>query len=488
MNVNTIGFPFASPTGAPVFGTADQGFALALGTISGFGTPKLADTVPQGNAAKTPLLSADGTPVPLDARALVRAQPGSPITLAQLLTAGSKLPIAEVKIPPAEIAGQPAVTPELAAPPSAPDKADIVAPQPADTPAAATTPDANQPDAAPVTADSNTPVPCGLVTDALPAPLDLPTASRPTKTETAAAAPATPVKARKQVAIEPDAPALPLDPLAAQPGATPTVPAMPVPAAAPAPQPAAPAAATGRKSDGLRVGKAVFVAPNLAEAPVADANEAPAVKPAKVADTTPNGASLSDAALPKETVAKAEGRATAPQQSFASQISQPAAPAPAHAAATAPTAPATPADPMIPARTGQLGRALGVEIARKVSAGEDTLRVRLNPVELGRVEVTLAFDDTGNMRATMRTESQHALDLLRQDAPDLGRALDSAGIRADTQSFRFENRSDGGSGSGGQPGQHQSRGNSQHGFKDEPETTAPVYRAIRNDGQVDLLA
>jgi flagellar hook-length control protein FliK len=200
---------------------------------------------------------------------------------------------------------------------------------------------------------------------------------------------------------------------------------------------------------------------------------------------------LPDAALPAEIAAKIDARPGAapalPPQSFAAQVTQSAAQAPAHAAAPAPAVPI--ADPMIPARAGQLGHALGVEIARKVDAGEDTLRVRLNPVELGRVEVTLAFDDRGNLRATMRTESQRALDLLRQDAPDLGRALDSAGIRADGQSFRFENRGDGNGGStGGQAGQHQSRGNSQHAFKDEPETTAPAYRAIRNDGQVDLLA
>ena len=483
MNVNTIGFPFASPTGAPVFGTADQGFALALGTISGFGTPKLAGAVPQGDPAKPPLLSEDGTPAPLDARALVRAQPGSPITLAQLLTAGSKLPIADVKIPPAGIPGQPetpAAAPELAAQPSVPQTID---PQTIETPVVATAPDTAHPYAAPVKADPEGPVPCGLATDELPAPLDLPTATRPTKPETLPAATATPVKARKPVATESDAPALPADPLAVQPNVTPAVPAALVAVAAPAPQPAA---TSDRKAENGR-GKAVSAALAPTDAPIADANEALATKLPKTTDTTPNGASLSDAALPNETAARAEGRAAAPTpQSFASQVSHPTAAAPTHTPAA--TAPAVPAEPMVPARAGQLGHALGVEIARKVGTGEDTLRVRLNPVELGRVEVTLAFDDTGNLRATMRTESQHALDLLRQDAPDLGRALDSAGIRADTQSFRFESRGDGNSGSGGQSGQHQSRGNSQHGFKDEPETPAPAYRAIRNDGQVDLLA
>jgi flagellar hook-length control protein FliK len=161
-----------------------------------------------------------------------------------------------------------------------------------------------------------------------------------------------------------------------------------------------------------------------------------------------------------------------------------------HVAPAANAAPATPAaEPVLNARAGELGRSLGVEIARKVDAGEDMLRVRMNPAELGRVEVTLAFDDKGRVQATMRAESQHTLELLRQEAPDLGRALDQAGIRSDASSFRFESR-DGGTGSGGngqQASQQQSRGGNQQ-FHDEPDAQTAAYRPIRGDGQVDLIA
>jgi flagellar hook-length control protein FliK len=89
----------------------------------------------------------------------------------------------------------------------------------------------------------------------------------------------------------------------------------------------------------------------------------------------------------------------------------------------------------------------------------------------------------------MRAESQHTLELLRQEAPDLGRALDQAGIRSDASSFRFESR-DGGTGSGGngqQASQQQSRGGNQQ-FHDEPDAQTAAYRPIRGDGQVDLIA
>jgi flagellar hook-length control protein FliK len=152
------------------------------------------------------------------------------------------------------------------------------------------------------------------------------------------------------------------------------------------------------------------------------------------------------------------------------------------------TTAAAPAEPVIEARAGHVGHSLGVEIARKVELGEETLRIRLNPIELGRIEVTLAFDDKGSLQATVRTESAQAMDLLRQDAPDLARTLDQAGVRTDAQSFRFENRGgDGGGQQAQQQNQHSNRG--QFASSDDDASTAePIYRPIRSDGQVDLLA
>lgn len=165
--------------------------------------------------------------------------------------------------------------------------------------------------------------------------------------------------------------------------------------------------------------------------------------------------------------------------------------APAHAAAEPARAQAAPApaaaEPVVAARPGHLGQQMGIEIARKVEAGEDTLRVRLSPDNLGKVEVTLSFDDGGKLHATVRAESAHALDLLRQDMPDLGRSLDQAGIRADAQSFRFESRSEGGNAQSQQQ-QGQNAAGKQLAGNEETDTSDTAYRSIRGDGQVDLLA
>ena len=144
-------------------------------------------------------------------------------------------------------------------------------------------------------------------------------------------------------------------------------------------------------------------------------------------------------------------------------------------------------EPVIEARPGHLGQSLGVEVARSVKLGEQELRIRLNPVELGRIEVKLAFDENGALQATVRAESQAALDLLRQDAPELARTLDQAGIRADAQSFRFESRADTGAGTGSGQQQRGGQSQQQHARHDDLEP-APEYRTVRGDGRVDLLA
>lgn len=175
-----------------------------------------------------------------------------------------------------------------------------------------------------------------------------------------------------------------------------------------------------------------------------------------------------------------------PQATFAA-LAQPTHTAPASSSA-APAMPA-PQEPVVSTRPGQFGQSMGVAIARTVEAGEETLRVRLNPDNLGRVEVTLAFED-GTLKATVRAESQRALDLLRQDMPDLARSLDQAGVRNDAQSFRFEARTDTGSSpqqGGGQQQRGQNPQQQRHAQADDLEP-APAYRAIRADGQVDLLA
>ena len=484
MQINNIGFAGLLGAGGANPGDAGTGFAQTLGLM--LGAP-----APMGTPAKL-AVPATGAPPTAANDALA---PATSLSMAQLLTTAA----------PAAIATAPATATETATAVPAP-----VA------------------DALPETLVPAAPTVQAPV-DALPVATEEPAAALP-------ATPDKPVVAAQPVEAKPAKPGKPVAAVQPDPATQGTLPAPAEPAGevkaeAPAEEPKAPVKRGPRLAGDDAALPAADTAMIPADAPAVDmvavaVAQAPvqpevAVKPqpsttrqfgdvstgtrkadAKVASADAKGteptvndkleaatSAIAGKSGQKNDNAAGDERGQAP--AFTLRQDAATAPTPTHHATEAARTQAAPAvaaaEPVIAARPGHLGQQMGVEIARKVEAGEDTLRVRLSPDNLGKVEVTLSFDDSGKMHATVRAESQHALDLLRQDAPDLGRALDQAGIRSDAQSFRFESR---GEGSNAQAQQQQGQNNrgGQFAGNEEPETAQPAYREIRGDGQVDLLA
>ncbi len=161
------------------------------------------------------------------------------------------------------------------------------------------------------------------------------------------------------------------------------------------------------------------------------------------------------------------------------------------APAPAPVAAAPVPEARVAAEPGRMGHEMAVAIARHTAeGGGEALTVRLNPAEFGRIDVTLSFDDRGTLRAVLAAETPAALDLLRRDSADLGRALSDAGMRTDAQSFRFDTRQ-GGADAGGQGAQGQPRWQAAATPRNASTTTdlpEPEYRLLRLRGGVDLMA
>lgn len=465
MQINTIGFPAGLLGAASADSVAGFGFAQMLGA--------------PGNSG--PTLSAAANDV---------LAPAAPLSMAQLLTTAAPAPAAEA--PPVEAALPQPVTPAEVQPPAG--SLPAVAEDPAAMPDKPSPPGMEAKPARPATNAQ----PAKPATNGQPAPLPA---------EPAIDVPVTPAaETGEQVQAEQqEEPKVPIkrgprpanlgeEPPAAAPAAVPDnaqaadmvavalVQAPPRPELATRPQPS-PARQIGEASPPARKADAVRGNQGVAQA----------AEPATGGDKVQAAASAT-AGKPDGGKDNMPGDEPGPAPAFTLRHDTHAAPAAPHAATDAPRSQAAPAmaaaEPVIAARPGHLGQALGVEIAHKVEAGEEMLRVRLSPDNLGKVEVTLAFDDAGTLRATVRADSAHALDLLRQDAPDLGRALDQAGIRADAQSFRFESRTGDGNAQAQQQSQQQNQNSSagQRAGNDEPDTADIAYRSIRGDGQVDLLA
>lgn len=101
-----------------------------------------------------------------------------------------------------------------------------------------------------------------------------------------------------------------------------------------------------------------------------------------------------------------------------------------------------------PAPAPPVKEQVAVQIQRGLSQGQQRLNIRLQPPELGRIDVKLDVGDDGITRATLSIDQPETLDLLQRDARGLERALQNAGLKTDSNSLSFDLRG----GDGREPG------------------------------------
>lgn len=92
---------------------------------------------------------------------------------------------------------------------------------------------------------------------------------------------------------------------------------------------------------------------------------------------------------------------------------------------------------------------VAVSIRNAASEGVDKISVQLRPEHLGRVDVKLEIGHDGRVQGVIQADTRETLDMLRQDSRALQQALKDAGLNADSQSFTFEHRNEGGQGQDG---------------------------------------
>ncbi len=89
------------------------------------------------------------------------------------------------------------------------------------------------------------------------------------------------------------------------------------------------------------------------------------------------------------------------------------------------------------------------EIATHFKKGATRFEIRLDPPELGRVDVRIDVDTDGRVTSRMTVEKTETLDLLKADQRALERALNEAGFKSEQNSLSFSLKDD--RGGGGQP-------------------------------------
>ena len=82
-------------------------------------------------------------------------------------------------------------------------------------------------------------------------------------------------------------------------------------------------------------------------------------------------------------------------------------------------------------------RDISVHISQHVDTGMNRFQLRLDPPELGRVEVRMEISPEGKLSAVIAVERPETLDLLQRDSRALEKSLADAGLKTDSNSLSF---------------------------------------------------
>lgn len=137
------------------------------------------------------------------------------------------------------------------------------------------------------------------------------------------------------------------------------------------------------------------------------------------------------------------------------------------------------------------------EVVRQFNQGSSRFQIRLDPPELGRIDVRMQIDGDGNLQARMTVERAETLDLMQRDQRQLEKALAQAGLDASKTSLEFSLRQNP-QGRDGQPFNqqfNQQQGGNQAPWQDRnaagdadlPEITTTQYRGLASPSGVNLF-
>ncbi|KRR18333.1 flagellar hook-length control protein FliK [Bradyrhizobium retamae] len=123
---------------------------------------------------------------------------------------------------------------------------------------------------------------------------------------------------------------------------------------------------------------------------------------------------------------------------------------------------------------------LAMEIAASAKSGKTRFEIRLDPAELGRIDVRIDVDRHGQVTSHLTVERPETLSMLRQDANQLQRALDNAGLSTGNGGLQFSLRDQS---SQGQNDGNQSNPNA-HRLVVSEEDNVPAVVAGRSYGRM----
>jgi len=118
-----------------------------------------------------------------------------------------------------------------------------------------------------------------------------------------------------------------------------------------------------------------------------------------------------------------------------------------------------------------------MQLTRAAAAGTDRITIKLQPENLGKVDIELKFND-GRVTATITADTPEAVQHLQRDSQVLEKALQDAGLQTDRDSLQFNMRGEQRQGGQANDGQGR-RGGRERGQFIGQDDLAPVPTAAQ---------
>lgn len=135
---------------------------------------------------------------------------------------------------------------------------------------------------------------------------------------------------------------------------------------------------------------------------------------------------------------------------------------------------------------------IAFELARQTTDGNTRFQIRLDPIELGKIDVRLDIDASGRVTARLTVEKPETLDMMQRDQKGLERALQQAGLDGAKTNLEFSLKQNPFSGGNqqGRDGREQLFGTPQAAAEPDapPPPTISLYRGSLSASGVNILA
>lgn len=135
---------------------------------------------------------------------------------------------------------------------------------------------------------------------------------------------------------------------------------------------------------------------------------------------------------------------------------------------------------------------IAFELSRQVTDGNTRFQIRLDPAELGRIDVRLDIDSNGQVHARLTVEKAETLDLMQRDQRALEKALRQAGLDQSKTNLEFSLKQNPFAGDQNQrSGDERSGSGNSQDSNEETEVSAPaitLYRGALQASGLNILA